>query len=310
MTTRPPRAELAQAGAAVRVSIERALAADPPPGASRVLLAIVAQVGTWTRLEDQRHRSQLAAMAGLSERQCSRALAWLVDVGAVEWKAGRRNVPSRVAFLSSETERECAVDIAFADDTAGHLSVLLTEDHSGTPECPTEIHSGTSTAPQRDISSATAGHLDGSPHEDVHENVHEEGRAEAFDDLDDLAAADPPHLPMSDPTPEHEAEFAEVLAAFTATEGPDRAHAAVDSLGRIKVRYASDFRKALERWAREHPDRAAVAPIDLQAAALRRTADRNARRDRGDTCPDCLDSGLVLDDHDTAHRCACQAAPA
>lgn len=95
-----PRAEFATAGAAMRGAIDTALAdPDLTLGEARVLLALVRDVGTYSRTTDRVYRARLAELAHASERTVGRALRRLDEVGAITYDAGNgRGRPSRVVL--------------------------------------------------------------------------------------------------------------------------------------------------------------------------------------------------------------------
>lgn len=90
-------------GAAMREAIAIALEERAPNGVLRVLLALVHEVTSWSRLSASISRSRLADLTGLSPRQVSRSISWLRQHDALFWipggsPAGGRRQLSRVTF--------------------------------------------------------------------------------------------------------------------------------------------------------------------------------------------------------------------
>jgi hypothetical protein len=94
------RDSYANAGAAGRLAIERALAGGAPYVATRVLLVLLHEGPLWSKLEDTLARSVIERMTGMDDRSVRLGLAWLRDHGVIEWtpgaspKGGKRTLSS------------------------------------------------------------------------------------------------------------------------------------------------------------------------------------------------------------------------
>lgn len=101
-----PRDSIVEVGGAMRTAIDAALAADDLTlGEARVLLAVLREVATYSRLSDRVARARLSEVARVSERTVSSALARLSgDVGALTYIASRgRGKLSTVGVPSAKT---------------------------------------------------------------------------------------------------------------------------------------------------------------------------------------------------------------
>lgn len=89
MGTNRKRASFADAGAAMRSSIDAALgASNLSLGEARVLLVIIREIGTYSRIEDGLARQRIADVAGVSTRTVSSALQRLEHRGAISYTPG------------------------------------------------------------------------------------------------------------------------------------------------------------------------------------------------------------------------------
>lgn len=100
------RDSFAVVGAALREAIADTLANDPPASVTRVLLALIHEVPSWSRLSDNVTRHQVAKLTGLSERQVTRAVHWLAERDILMWKSGSSTpaggrISSRVTFFEA-----------------------------------------------------------------------------------------------------------------------------------------------------------------------------------------------------------------
>lgn len=85
MTHRVSAVEL---GPALRVSIERALDAEPSRLQLRLFLAALHRTATWSRLEDKVALAELAQLVRVSDRTARRGLAGLNHAGILAWLPG------------------------------------------------------------------------------------------------------------------------------------------------------------------------------------------------------------------------------
>lgn len=108
-----------EAAEAMRNAIDTAL--DDPDltiSEARVLLALVRDVGSWSRLWDHRTRRDIAALAGVSERSGTRALSRLAHLGVVLWEPSDvRGRPSKVGFLAPVGETQACLPNAAVGET-------------------------------------------------------------------------------------------------------------------------------------------------------------------------------------------------
>lgn len=137
----------ADVGRAMRQAIDRALA-DPkvPAGHLRVLLVVLADVASWSRLDEATTRADLARRAGVSEETVKRAMPRLQALGAVVWD------PSTTRGRPSHVRLPEAVAVT---PTSGHL-----DDPATAPTAPTTGH------PDDPATAPTTGHLDDPPYEE------------------------------------------------------------------------------------------------------------------------------------------------
>lgn len=107
--TGPRRDPYAKVGAMTRDVIGRALELQAPPRALRVLLAIVSETTSWSRIEAVVTRKRIADVTGMSEREIHRAIAWLHGNGIIGWQPGYSlpggpRVASRVSLTGGPTD--------------------------------------------------------------------------------------------------------------------------------------------------------------------------------------------------------------
>lgn len=149
------RQPYADVGRAMRQAIERALA-DPrlTLGHAKVLLVVLADVASWSRLDDATTRADLARRAGVSEETVKRAMHLLHEVGAVVWE------PSTTRGRPSHVRLPRAVTVASSTDVE-QAAAAPTTGHSGDP-----------------ANGRTMGHPDDPPYEETYsEKKSEEVRA-------------------------------------------------------------------------------------------------------------------------------------
>jgi hypothetical protein len=120
---------------AMRQSIERALAAkDTTAGDLRVLLVVLAQTASWSKLSDSTTRAAIADAAGVSEATAKRALARLDAVDAIDWKPvrgqGKRHSIVAIPAVSNGSWGD-----PFLDRETGHLMTQYSGGN-GSPDDP------------------------------------------------------------------------------------------------------------------------------------------------------------------------------
>jgi hypothetical protein len=140
-------------GAVTRRAIETVGRADLKAAALRVFIAILHHLATWSRLEDEVSRAELAEIVGVSEATLKRHLPKLVDLGVIAWRPGRRQVPSMLSLIVPP------------DILSGSTCGPVEEDSQRVnmrTRC--DIHSGSETTSQRVRNAPTAGqHVDPPP---------------------------------------------------------------------------------------------------------------------------------------------------
>lgn len=103
-------------GRAIRLALERAAAARLPRSSHLTLEAIVAVVGSYSRLEDNVSVDQLARFSGLHPKTVEKALRQLRDLGIATYRGGRgRGNVSTIGFPAS-VERGAARGSPFATE--------------------------------------------------------------------------------------------------------------------------------------------------------------------------------------------------
>lgn len=102
--TPPHRVAYEVAGRALRQAMNRAIEARLTLAEHRVLLAVLALTGTYSKLADETYVSVIADIAEVSERHCRRVMDRLADLGIIGWDPRRgQSVRSRV-WLPQEGE--------------------------------------------------------------------------------------------------------------------------------------------------------------------------------------------------------------
>lgn len=146
------RDNYADVGAAMREAISIALEERAPNGVLRVLLALVHEVTSWSRLSASISRSRLADLTGLSPRQVSRSISWLRQHDALFWipggsPAGGRRQLSRVTFPKATRDttdpRSGKSPVTPEGTDQGHHSAPTgdtTGHRLGTSGCPANEH--------------------------------------------------------------------------------------------------------------------------------------------------------------------------
>lgn len=168
------RASYADVGVVARAAIDEALAVpDLAPSAVRVLLVVVRELVTFSRLEDWVSRAVLAERAGITERQTTRALAALSDAGVIEWRPGARGRSSWLSIrrhhptseTNSGTPDRPAIGPAVSpamrptggdSETSGHQLRDISAPIAGHPGCPTPEKTSEKSSSSVDIDGAVA----------------------------------------------------------------------------------------------------------------------------------------------------------
>lgn len=264
MTSR--RDSYAEVGEATRGAIDAALAApELRPATWRVLLAIIRELSTWSRLDDAVARPHLAEIAGLSERQVTRHLSALAAAGVVTWRPGSRGRSSRLSI-----RHHCGTSPCLAESDGAATN-------SETAPCPA------TDGRLRDIPKPIAGHPGANseaPPCPTPEKASEEGPEEG------TAAAIARRL-----TPDrHHHELPTLIAELDTRHNPARVLDTLTELDRNGARYAYPSR--LRRAVDEHlAANSTASPLPPWCGTCE--GDRNRTRPVDETageyqlCPEC-----------------------
>ncbi|WP_370326364.1 hypothetical protein [Euzebya sp.] len=212
----PPRDSYAEVGAAMRTVMATAASRTLPPRQYRVLLAILHETATWSRLTDTVSQARLGQLTGIDRRDLRRALHDLADAGLISYQPGHsRRGHRRVRSIVGLPPQGGDTTPLSPAGQGGDLTPL-SDPGQGGDTTPLSLQGG-GLAPRADARGVAQPPTGGCPHppepggtptpppEEYREDPREDHRADGADDDDrqDVADQDPAggdELPMRNRT--------------------------------------------------------------------------------------------------------------